>query len=120
MWTDNNFFLATGGDVTSTSAEGIVLYKTKKKNTQIPINRKLCVTLNTDNRLVSNTSVTNEILLAIKTFPSLITPKLLKSIVLEGFKRSFYPGTFVDKRAYLEKMTKVYETIEKKYHLGGH
>ena len=76
----------------------------------------LCVTLNTDNRLVSNTSVTNEILLAIDNFPAL-TPKILKSIVLEGFKRSFYPGTFVDKRDYLEKMTAAYESIEEKYQL---
>jgi len=58
-----------------------------------PINRfleeGLRVTLNTDNRLVSNTTVTREYELAVEHY-DLSTPQLAK-IVLDGFKSAFLP-----------------------------
>jgi adenosine deaminase len=49
----------------------------------------LRVTLNTDSRLVSNTTVTNEYLLACKTFN--LNEQDLKNIIVMGFKSSFLP-----------------------------
>ncbi|MFH1861971.1 MAG: adenosine deaminase [bacterium] len=49
----------------------------------------LRVTLNTDNRLMSNTSMTNEYLLACRTFGFSLED--LKNIIIMGFKSSFMP-----------------------------
>jgi adenosine deaminase len=45
---------------------------------------------------VSNTTVCKELELAVVNFD--ITPTELKTIVLEGFKRSFFPGPYLEKR----------------------
>jgi len=79
------------------------------------LNRRLSVTLCTDNRLVSNTTVTREIMLAADTFG--LDPELLKNIIIYGFKRSFYPGTYMEKRNYVRKIIDYYEQIEAE-HLG--
>ena len=47
------------------------------------------VTLNTDNRLISNTSLTDEYLLAAKTFN--LTIQNLRTIIINGFKGAFLP-----------------------------
>jgi adenosine deaminase len=73
----------------------------------------LSVTLCTDNRTVSNTTVTDEILKAVETFA--ITGKELKSIIAYGFKRSFYPGTYVKKRSYVRQVLDAYEAAEKQF-----
>ncbi len=49
----------------------------------------LRVTLNTDNRLVSNTTVSREIFLAARAFR--LTPYEIKRIIINGFKSSFMP-----------------------------
>ncbi len=51
--------------------------------------RGLRVTVNTDNRLMSATSVTDEILLAARAFR--LSPYEVKRIVINGFKSSFLP-----------------------------
>ncbi|PIR18027.1 MAG: adenosine deaminase [Deltaproteobacteria bacterium CG11_big_fil_rev_8_21_14_0_20_49_13] len=63
---------------------------------------RLSVTLCTDNRLVSNTTVTDEILKAVETF-SIPVPKL-KDMIIYGFKRSFYPGSYLEKRKYVRQI----------------
>ncbi|MCX6581670.1 MAG: adenosine deaminase family protein [Candidatus Aminicenantes bacterium] len=73
----------------------------------------LSVTLCTDNRLVSSTTVTNEILKAVETFD--IAPKELKNLIAYGFKRSFYPGTYLEKRNYVRKVLDVFEAVEKQF-----
>lgn len=60
---------------------------------------KLSVTLCTDNRTVSRTTVTDEIYKAVTTFG--LTLKDVKNILVYGFKRSFYPGEYTEKRAYV-------------------
>jgi adenosine deaminase len=60
---------------------------------------RLSVTLCTDNRLVSRTTVTDEVMKAVTTFA--LQPKELKDILIYGFKRSFYPGTYRAKRDYI-------------------
>jgi adenosine deaminase len=71
---------------------------------------RLSVSLCTDNRLVSSTSVTKESRLAIQNFG--ITPKTLKHVVIYGFKRSFFPGSYLQKRAYVRQIIDYYERIE--------
>lgn len=75
--------------------------------------RNLSVTLCTDNRLVSRTTVTDEILLALNNFP--ITPPALKNIIIYGFKRSFFPGSYTEKRAYVHKVIDYYEKVCARY-----
>ncbi|MEE2777584.1 MAG: hypothetical protein VYE73_12590 [Acidobacteriota bacterium] len=70
---------------------------------------KLSVTLCTDNRLMSRTSVTEEIVKAHDAFQ--LTPRQLRSAVLYGFKRSFYPGTYLEKRAYVRGAIDFYDRV---------
>ena len=71
--------------------------------------RQLSTTLCTDNRTVSKTSVTNEILLALKHFQ--LTPKQLRNIIVYGFKRSFFPNTYSYKRRYVRTCLDYYEKV---------
>jgi adenosine deaminase len=73
----------------------------------------LSMTLCTDNRTVSNTTVSDEILKAVETFN--IEFKELKDIIAYGFKRSFYPGTYLEKRNYVRQVLDCYEAAEKKF-----
>ena len=47
------------------------------------------VTLNTDNRLISNTTLTDEYLLAVEAFN--LTKQDLRTIIINGFKGAFLP-----------------------------
>jgi len=77
------------------------------------LKNNLSVTLCTDNRLISQTSVSQEIELAIKNFD--ITPAALRNIVVYGFKRSFFHGTYVEKRKYVHSIIDYYEKICQKH-----
>ena len=73
----------------------------------------LSLTLCTDNRLVSNTTVCKEYRLALEHFP--ITPNTLRNIVFHGFKRSFYYHPYREKAAYLRKVFSYYDLIAREY-----
>jgi adenosine deaminase len=77
------------------------------------LNRRLSITLCTDNRLISNTSVTREIMLAAETFK--LDPHTLKNIIIYGFKRNFFPGTYIEKRDYVRTIIDYYEKIEREF-----
>jgi adenosine deaminase len=77
---------------------------------------KLSVSLCTDNRLVSSTTVSQEILLAVHNFK--MFPKQLKNVVIYGFKRSFFPGSYHAKRSYVRQIIDYYEQVEAA-HAGG-
>ncbi|GAB1458023.1 hypothetical protein MASR2M48_33310 [Spirochaetota bacterium] len=77
------------------------------------LQHRLSVTLCTDNRLVSNTTVSNEIRLAVDSFD--IAPDALKNMIVYGFKRSFYPGSYTEKRDYVRAMISYYEKMAKKH-----
>ena len=47
-------------------------------------------------------TVTHEVLRAIEAFD--LTPREVRDILLYGFKRSFFAGTYLQKRAYVRKV----------------
>jgi adenosine deaminase len=74
---------------------------------------RISTTLCTDNRLMSNTTVTNELMLAVKHLE--LDRHDLKSIVIYGFKRSFWPGSYLSKRHYVRQVIDHYEAVERKH-----
>lgn len=85
----------------------------KNHSIKTMLEKKMSLVLCTDNRLVSNTNVSKEIKLAVDNFN--INPKTLKDIVLYGFKRSFYPGDYTERRDYVRQMISYYDKIAKKH-----
>ena len=77
---------------------------------------RLSTTICTDNRTVSNTTVSRELALAVEHLG--LSRHDLKSIIVYGFKRSFFPGTYRRKRAYVRQVIDYYETVERK-HFGN-
>lgn len=70
---------------------------------------RLSVTLCTDNRLVSGTTVSRELRLATDAFT--IGSDELRRVILHGFKRSFYPGSYRDKRNYVRQIIDYYDRV---------
>jgi len=64
--------------------------------------RKLSTTFCTDNRLVSHTTVSNEIGRAVEAFG--LSNREVRDILIYGFKRSFFPGTYLEKRTYVRQV----------------
>jgi adenosine deaminase len=71
---------------------------------------RLSCTFCTDNRTVSNTTVSKELELAIQHLD--LGPHELKRSLIYGFKRSFFPGTYLDKRQYVRRIIDYYEAVE--------
>ncbi len=74
---------------------------------------RLSVTLGTDNRTVSNTTVTDEVYKAVTHFN--LPLEDLKSIIVYGFKRSFFPGNYAQKRVYVRECMEHFERVEHEY-----
>ena len=74
---------------------------------------RLSTTICTDNRTVSKTNVTREVELAVDTFD--FTETELRNSIIYGFKRSFFPGTYKEKRIYVRKIINYYEKLQKEY-----
>ena len=79
------------------------------------LDAKLSTTLCTDNRIVSKTTMTKELTLAMTHFN--ISNESLKKLVMGGFKRSFHPGSYVEKCNYIRKVKARYELLEKEFNL---
>ncbi len=75
------------------------------------VNHGLSVSISTDNRLVSHTSVTNELMLCAQHLT--LTESQFRDLVLAGFKRSFFPGSYAEKRAYVRRAIELYDRIAK-------
>jgi adenosine deaminase len=67
------------------------------------------IALCTDNRLVSRTTMTDEVQKAVETFR--LDARGLKDILIYGFKRSFYPGPYTRKRDYVRSVLDRMETL---------
>ncbi len=74
---------------------------------------RMSVSICTDNRLVSNTTVTKEFELAVNHFD--IQPKHLKDIVAYGFKKSFFPGRYIDKRNWAKKAVQYFDEVARRH-----
>ncbi len=64
--------------------------------------RRLSTTFCTDNRLVSSTDVSREISRAAEAFE--LTPREIRDMLIYGFKRCFFPGSYLEKRTYVRKV----------------
>jgi adenosine deaminase len=64
--------------------------------------RRLSTTFCTDNRLVTDTTVTREIARAVEAFS--LTAREVRDMLIYGFKRSFFPGTYLEKREYVRQV----------------
>ena len=73
------------------------------------LEQMLSVTLCTDNRTVSQTTVTDEILKAVEAFD--IPLRSLENIIVYGFKRSFFPGDYATKRGYVRQCMDYFDRI---------
>lgn len=74
------------------------------------IERGLSVSLCTDNRLVSDTTVSRE--LTRVTDHIRLTRRQLRNLIIAGFKGSFFPGSHKDKKSFVQKVVSHYEKIE--------
>ena len=74
------------------------------------LEHNLSVSLCTDNRLMSNTSVSREMELAVEALD--ISRYHFRNMVLAGFKGSFFPGSYREKRAYVRNVINHYERLE--------
>ncbi len=81
------------------------------------LEHNLSVTICTDNRLVSNTSVTQEIVRVTEALG--ISPRQLRNLVVAGFKGSFFPGSYNEKRFYVRQVLDMYDRIEKEFAARG-
>jgi len=77
------------------------------------INEKVRVTLNTDNRLISNTSLSNEYKIAIDNFN--LNKNEIRTIIINGFKSAFLPH---NKRR--ELIRKVVDELESEFNFSKH
>jgi adenosine deaminase len=73
------------------------------------LDEKFSATLCTDNRLVSHTTVSREYRLALDHFG--MNAKQLRNTIIYGFKRSFFPGPYGEKRAYVRQIIDFYDRI---------
>lgn len=87
----------------------------KNHNFKHMLENRMSLSLCTDNRLVSNTTVTKEYQLALDNFT--IAPKHLKDIVAYGFKKSFYFGNYIEKRHWAKAMMKHFDEVAKKHNV---
>jgi len=74
------------------------------------IDHSLSVSICTDNRLVSSTTVSREFEILVDAIP--LTPQQFRNLVISGFKGSFYPGSYNDKRRYVRQVINRYEALE--------
>ena len=78
------------------------------------LENKLSATFCTDNRLVSRTTVTREITRAVDAFDIDLTR--LKNLLIYGFKRSFFPGPYTEKRAYVRQVIDYFDRVVEDHH----
>ena len=81
------------------------------------LQENLSATLCTDNRLVSHTTVTREVQLAVETFK--MDLKQLKNTIVYGFKRSFFPGPYNERRLFVRQVIDFYDRVIDQWQATG-
>ncbi len=76
-------------------------------------NARISTTLNTDNRTISNTTLTREFALGVEHLG--LQRKDLKSMIIYAFKRSFFAGSYLAKREYVREVIDYYDQVEKRF-----
>lgn len=77
---------------------------------------RLATVICTDNRLVSRTTVTQEYELALSSVD--VPLKRLKDMVAYGFKKNFFHGDYVAKRAYAKQVLEYFDRIAAEHNLN--
>ena len=77
------------------------------------MNQKIRVTLNTDNRLISNTTLSNEYEIAINTFN--LNENEIRTIIINGFQSAFLPHN--KRRKLIRKIT---DELEREFNFSQH
>lgn len=85
----------------------------EKHPIQQMIDNSLSVCVSTDNRLVSHTTVSQELKLCTEHLK--LSNTQFRDLVLAGFKRSFFPGSYADKRAYVRRAIHLYDHLARQY-----
>jgi len=80
------------------------------------LKERLSATICTDNRLVSHTTVSKELRLALDTFA--LNDGALRDLLVYGFKRSFFPGPYREKRAYVRQIIDHYDRVYREHQAG--
>jgi adenosine deaminase len=73
------------------------------------LEHNLSVSICTDNRLVSSTTVCDELELVSEHIP--VTRHQFRNLVVAGFKGSFYPGSYTQKRRFVRKVIERYDDL---------
>lgn len=73
------------------------------------LDARMSATLCTDNRLHSHTTVSNEIRIAVDAFG--LDAKQVRNTIIYGFKRSFFPGSYQQKRDYVRQVIDYYDSM---------
>ncbi len=80
------------------------------------VHERLSVTICTDNRLVSRTTATDELYKVANAFR--LAPNEVRNVILHGFKRSFFAGSYLEKRAYVRKVIDAFDAVWKAHGLS--
>lgn len=91
---------------TTPSIKSVAMHPVRKM-----IEQNLSVSICTDNRLVSNTTVSRELELLVSEIP--VTRSQFRNVVISGFKGSFYPARYSEKRRYVRQVINRYEQLER-------
>lgn len=77
------------------------------------LDHRMSVTLCTDNRLVSHTSVSQEIRVAVDHLN--LDHRELRNVLIHGFKRSFFHGSYAEKRAWVRQVIDYYDAVIRRF-----
>ncbi len=80
------------------------------------LTQRQSTTFCTDNRTVSHTTITDEILKATEALE--LTAQDLRNSIIYGFKRSFFPDSYDRKRSYVRQIIDYYDKIEQEFEMG--
>ncbi len=77
------------------------------------LDNRLSVAICTDNRLVSHTTMTKELMIAVEECA--MTHRQLRDVVIHSFKRSFYPGSYQEKRQYVRRVIDSFDATMRRH-----